>query len=234
MGAVIAMILGAMGLVGLLASIFMPSSDSPLGDTATDTNRAAAYSLVGTMTSTAQGFQTMQTKGVAVNQILFNGSETGLNATAAALILDDSNVLFTRQLFHPSAGTISSPPLFPASASAAGDPRQAVFYYRNDMAFRGGAGATPLELGTAAPEVAMFAPHIRTGVCLSMNSQLNHDPEDDTTAIPSSGLALSAFTGTDATTKTMTTAPATLRARTTGCVATTDGAYVAFVVLAKR
>ena len=234
MGTIIALILGAMTLVGYLAYMFMPSSDNPLGDTATQTNRAAAYSTVGIMSSTQQGFTTMQSRGVAISQVLFNGSETGLNGTPVALIVDESDVMSTRQLFHPKFGTMASPPAFPSAASAAADPRTSVFYYRSNIAFRGGAGAVPLELGTTTPEIAMFAPNIKTGVCLSINAQLHNDSEEDPTQVPNSGLALSAFTGTDSTPTVMTTAPAGLRARTTGCVETTDGAYVAFVSLAKR
>lgn len=234
MGTIVVLIMGAMGLVGYLVSMFMPTSDSPLGDTATDANRAAGYALIGTMTATQQGFFSMQSRGVTSTQILFNGSATGLNGTATTLIEDASNVLFTRQLFHPTAGTIASAPSFPPSASSAGDPRTSLFYYRNNIAFRGGSGAIPLEMGTSSPEIAMFAPAVRTGACLSINANLHRDAEDDPTVIPSSGLALSAFTGTNASPVTMTTAPAGLLARTSGCVATTDGAYVAFVTLAKR
>lgn len=235
MGPIVGVILGALVIIGLIARIMLPTADSPLGDTATDTNRAAAYELMGSMTAVSQGFQTMQSqRGINPNLILFNGSETGLNGTAAALITDSADVLYTRQLFHPVAGTIASPPIFPASASAAADPRAAQYYYRNHFALRGGAGAVPLEMGTTAAEIAIYAPNIRPGVCLSVNAQLNSDSETDTTAIPSSGLALSAFTGTDSTAASLVTSPDGLRARSAGCVATTDGAYVAFVVLAKR
>jgi hypothetical protein len=234
MGALIGLILAGFAIIGSLARLMMPSADTPLGDSATDANRAAAYELVGTMATTVQGFTTMQTKGVAVAQVLFNGSETGLNGSAAAMITDTTSVYYTRQIFLPGVGTLTSAPKLPASASANADPRTGVFYYRNNIAFQGGAGAVPLQLGTSATEIAMFAPNIRTGVCLSVNAQMNNDSEEDPSLIPASGLALSAFTGTDATPTTMVTAPAGLGARTGGCVSTTDGAYVVFMALAKR
>lgn len=245
MNPLIAGILGAVALIGLLISVFLGGGSTSTTSITPERASTLASGLLADFSQVRDAVASMSVNGVNAQQVAYNGTPQ-VGTTAVPAINDATTAtLRARQMFSQTFGRLA--PLSPNVDSFVPGSSTTSYAFRTIPVQHSGT----TNLGTSAAEVVMLAFNIQEPVCRQINRITAGDPitanlvagfasdANMTTAIngvtPTNDAAGTAFVNT-AVAGTLTIPTSNGAPRATGCVGvgTAPGftSYVAYQVLA--
>ena len=208
-------ILAVLAVIGIVTAILSGDSSSNIADTSVESAKGQANQIVQDMSKIKTAFEMQMVKNTLAPTLI---SFKGIKLDGTNTPVDSTNPEY--QVFHPTSGSISPVPLPPASSMVGSATREYVVSKQNVL--KGDTNST--DLGTAAADWVVAVADISQTTCQQLNKMIHND-----TTIPTSGVAVTAFTG--ATGGNVVTAPAGTSARAMGCVGVTGSKYVAYQTL---
>lgn len=227
-------IVGTIAVIGLLMVLFMGGATSSNQAISPERANTLATSMLSDSSRIGDGIGGMLLNGVSPGSVLFNGAENYGATTTNPSVIDDTNLQAYRQIFSPTFGRMVVPKpnndIFVGTTAT----NQRVYLFRLAVVRT----STPVNSGTALPDLVMIAPMINEQVCRQVNRIMAGTAVD--VAVPDSGLTLATITAgttpqlSDAGTSIGNfTVPASAGyPQTTGCVIAGAGNYLFYRVIA--